>query len=152
MWIVLRWIVIHVNNAGSITPLKFPNVNLNIWINKRDSYFIQAPQYLCDIKKRYIHLHVSPWKLWSNGARSLNKRWDRNFGSGLSSAKEMGGRLLVVLTILSYTLYQAWWEQCPKRVLGHKPVKIKSSCFQVAPVTCLWFSSAIWGILFHRFI
>lgn len=38
-WLVQGWIMIHVNSVGSITPPKFPSVNLNVWIVEK-SYVV----------------------------------------------------------------------------------------------------------------
>jgi hypothetical protein len=38
--ITLKWKVINMSSARSITPPKFPNVSMNVWIVNECSYFV----------------------------------------------------------------------------------------------------------------
>ena len=47
--IMLGWTLLHVNSARSITPSKYPNVNLNVWIVNEHSCFVQGPPNIIDM-------------------------------------------------------------------------------------------------------
>jgi hypothetical protein len=47
--------MILVNSVESITLPKFPNVNLDVWIENKHSYFVGGPQIMVDV----FHAHGS---------------------------------------------------------------------------------------------
>ena len=65
MWIVLEWIMIHVNSVGSKTPPKLPSVSLIIWVVIEYSYFVWRPHRIyLTYSKIMKAIHVPEWMLW----------------------------------------------------------------------------------------